>query len=281
MAGFTRDPRRSTLRPPKGSSGSLFSKGEGSNRHWNRGRVREPGRVSEGTVGSIRIVSAILIAAAVAGCEFGDNDLVGVECNGALKCGPNGDEPDPIQTCNEVYDAYDCLILDLAKASNEPDPMVFKAQIAQESAYRVLAISPDSPCGPEPGWTDPETKSFGLMQLTPACGWLRTARLPDGRPNMTEDMALPEWETSVFNPTLNIGDGVRAVSAMRTDMMEAFPGCTENDYTKMALGAFNSGGNSISGCNLMNVRATTYVSRLLSNHYFQLARNAKWPNRYQ
>jgi hypothetical protein len=136
---------------------------------------------------------------------------------------------------------HDCLILEEAKAANEPDPMIFKAQVSLESGFNVFAISPDSPCGIHIGWTDEESKSFGLMQLTPACGWLQAALNPDGHPNMTKDMASDQWATSVFNPLLNIAEGVRAIQVNRATVTRRFPGCTEVEYTGMALAASNRG----------------------------------------
>jgi len=232
----------------------------------------------------IRAFASILLLATVAGCEFVGETTNPVSsgpgaCDGVPQCAADAGNPDPLHTCNVSIDAYDCQILALAAEASEPDPMIFKAQVALESNFQVFAVSPDSPCRSPAGWTDMESKSFGLMQLTPACGWLTGARLPDGHPNMTQDMSSPEWAMSVFNPEVNVAEGIRAIVVGRAGVMKTYPGCTEVEYTKMALGAFNQGPRAVTGCNLMNPGATTYVTRVLSN-YFNLARSAGWPNPY-
>jgi hypothetical protein len=233
---------------------------------------------------AIRAFASILLLAMVAGCEFVGETTNPVSggpgvCDGVPQCAADAGNPDPLHTCNVSLDAYDCNILALTAAAAEPDAMIFKAQVALESNFQVFAISGDSPCGIKAGWTDMESKSFGLMQLTPACGWLNGALLPDGHPNMTQDVSSPEWATSVFNPDVNIAEGVRAIVVGRAGVMRRYPGCTEAEYTKMALGGFNQGSRAVTGCNLMSPGATTYVRNVLSR-YFDLARNAAWPNPY-
>jgi soluble lytic murein transglycosylase-like protein len=156
--------------------------------------------------------------------------------------------------------------------------MIFKAQVGLESNFTVYAISPDQPCRIPAGWTVDEAKSFGLMQLTPACRWLLGARLANGHPNMETDPNADLWATSVFNPTINVGDGVHAITVDRASVMSNFPGCSEEDYTKMALATFNRG-SAVTGCNQMTAGAATYVSNVMAN-YASLARSANWPNRY-
>jgi hypothetical protein len=225
-----------------------------------------------------------LLLTILAGCEFvGDTTQPDPNgpgtCEGVPQCEVDAGNPDPLHTCKPTVDAYDCRILALTAMAGELDAMIFKAQVSLESNFDVLAISPDSPCGVRMGWTDEESKSFGLMQLTPACGWLRGARLPDGHPNMTKDMSVPEWATSVFNPDVNISEGIRAIVVNRAELMQAFPGCTEVEYTKMALGGFNQGPNAVTGCNQMEPAATNYVNTVLGR-YYNLARDAGWPNPY-
>jgi Transglycosylase SLT domain len=229
---------------------------------------------------SIRTLASIVVIAAISGCEFGTTPPVSsTTCDPMPQCNGDAGPPDPLYTCGGPWDMYDCLILEEAKAANEPDPMIFKAQVSLESGFNVFAISPDSPCGPHMGWTDAESKSFGLMQLTPACGWLQAALNLDGHPNMTKDMASDQWATSVFNPLLNIAEGVRAIQVGRANVTRRFPGCTEVEYTRMALAAFNQGSNSVTGCNAMNAAALTYVTNVLVR-YHDLARGAGWPNPY-
>src|SRR5579859_7901947 len=167
-------------------------------------------RTARSSLRSFRVFPSILLAFVGLGCEFagGSGGDVGSKCDMPPMC---GGQVDPLYTCSDQWDKYDCQVLALAAAANEPDPMIFKAQISLESNFQVYAISPDSPCRTPAGWTDAESKSFGLMQLTPACGWLKQARLPDNHPNMEMDMTAPGWATSVFNPELNVNEGVRAV----------------------------------------------------------------------
>jgi hypothetical protein len=225
----------------------------------------------------------MMVVVAVSGCEFGETPPVGgagpSTCDAIPQCDPNAMNPDPLHTCNETWDAHDCLVLEAAKNAGEPDPMIFKAQMSLESNFNVFAISPDSPCGPEAGWTDEETKSFGLMQLTPACGWLKNALLPNGHPNMTSDAASMLWGTSVYNPMVNVVEGVRAVQVFRDEVMRKFPGCTPTQYTVMALAAFNQGGGSVTGCNMLNTNGALYVSHVLGR-YADIARLSNWPVPY-
>src|SRR5258706_306171 len=224
-----------------------------------------------------RIVGLALVLAALCGCEFGADAPVR-SCAAPPKCGPNGD-PDPIYACSGSRDAYVCQFLEHTVAANEPDPMIFKAQIDLESNFDVFAVSPDPPCGVKAGWTIDESRSFGLMQLTPACGWLKTARLPDGHPNLERDASTDLWSTSVFNPVVNVNDGVQAMQLDRAELVSRFPGCSEADYTMMSLGAFNQGSSSITGCNQMSLAAASYVLRV-RQLYSTLASNAAWPDRY-
>ncbi len=225
----------------------------------------------------MRIVGFAMVAAALSGCEFGSPDPVRA-CGARPTCGANA-APDPLYSCAGERDTYDCQILALAEAANEPDPMIFKAQIVVESNFNVFAISPDAPCNVKEGWTGEESRSFGLMQLTPACGWLKAARLPDGRPNLERDASSELWSTSVFNPVVNVNDGVQAMQIDRAEMKNTFPGCTEADYTQMTLAAFNQGGNSVTGCNQMSPAAAVYVAKIIGQ-YSVIASDAQWPNPY-
>jgi hypothetical protein len=186
---------------------------------------------------------------------------------------------DPLKTNGARVDAYDCTILDLSARYGHPDPMMVKAQIQQESSFDIFSISPDSPCGTHAGWTDAESKSFGLIQVTPACGEATAALLPDGHPNLTMDMTSPMWATSVFNPTVNLGEGVKSIAASLKALRAKYAGCTDAQYVLMSAGAFNSGDNAVTGCAMFNARAQSYVNAVLS-HYGPFAKAAGWPNPY-
>jgi hypothetical protein len=160
-----------------------------------------------------------------------------------------------------------------------PDPMMIKGQVLQESSFDILATSADSPCGIKMGWTDAESKSFGLVQVTPACGEATTALMADGHPNLTKDMSSPSWTTSVYNPTLNLGEGYKTITTMLRSLKNKYAGCTDAQYVLMSAGAFNSGTGAVLGCGMFNARAQTYVNLVLG-HYHGFARSAGWPDPY-
>ena len=186
---------------------------------------------------------------------------------------------DPLRTGVQEQDLYDCEVMASVATVVEPDPMMFKAMIGASSAFNVFAVSPDSPCGIRPGWTSDESKSFGLLQLTPACGFLKSALLPDGHPNLTMDMQSPLWATSVFEPGVNLLEGVRAIHLSRQQATTAFPGCTESQFTLMAVGMFFQGQSAILGCGMMSPAAENAVAVVLRS-YAPLARQAGWPYPY-
>ena len=133
--------------------------------------------------------------------------------------------------------------------------------ILQESNFDTFAVSPDIPCGVPDGWTDQESRSFGLMQATPAC--------VDGdgtRPNLTTDRNSPNWTASWFNPEYNINRGVESLSENLSLVMNNFPGCSNEQYMLMALGAYNSGQTAIDGCGEWNDRANEYITRVTTHH---------------
>ncbi|HVU51864.1 MAG TPA: hypothetical protein VHL80_14305, partial [Polyangia bacterium] len=186
---------------------------------------------------------------------------------------------DPLKTNSTRNDAYDCTLLEVSARYGHPDPMMVKAQVAQESSFQVFSISPDSPCGTHAGWTDAESKSFGLIQVTPACGEATAALLPDGHPNLTMDMTSAMWATSVFNPTLNLGEGVKSITGSLKQLRAKYPGCTDTQYVLMSAGAFNSGDDAVTGCATFNARAQGYVNAVLG-HYGAFAKAAGWPDPY-
>jgi hypothetical protein len=144
--------------------------------------------------------------------------------------------------------------------------MLINSQVAQEYDFSQFAISPDSPCGVPSGWTDAESKSFGLTQVTPACGESDGTQLPNGHPNLTRDQASPLFNTSVFNVTLNLDQGVKAITRFWTAVKRQHSGCTDKQYLLMAAGAYNSGENSVLGCTSLNTRAQNYVDNVLGRY---------------
>jgi hypothetical protein len=186
---------------------------------------------------------------------------------------------DPLKTGTARVDAYDCILIQLAAQYAHPDPMMVKAQVEQESAFNVLATSQDSPCGIKAGWTDAESKSFGLVQVTPACGEATPALLPNGHPNLTMDMQSALWATSVYNPTLNLGEGYKTITGNLRSLKQKYAGCTDAQYVIMSAAAWNSGTGAVLGCGMYNARAQTYVDAVLG-HYHPFAKSANWPDPY-
>jgi hypothetical protein len=212
----------------------------------------------------------------VSGCEFTSQESEPLPTHPPITCGDLG--VDPLQT-GSSSDDFDCFILSAARDHMHPDPMLVKAQIAQESAFNPGSTSSDSPCGIPTGWRDEESKSYGLTQVTPACNEGSTLLLPDGHPNLTMDPQSSLWPTSVYNPKANVDEGVTTMVGFLTRMKRNFPGCSDTDYNLMSAGAFNSGDGAVLGCNSYNMRAAAYVAGV-KTHYERLARAANWPNPY-
>jgi len=144
-------------------------------------------------------------------------------------------------------DLFDCPILEWAAHDDEPDPMIFKAIIYVESRFvDTAAACPNLPCGTPSGWTTQESGCLGLMQVVPACGGDPgdAGLLPNGQPNMTTDAGAPGWTTSIFNPEINIEIGIAGVASNRAQDKAKFPGCTEQQYTMMAVGDYNEYGST-------------------------------------
>ncbi|HEX3695449.1 MAG TPA: discoidin domain-containing protein [Polyangia bacterium] len=186
--------------------------------------------------------------------------------SGGASGGACSNANDPLKTGDSRTDAFDCTIISLANQNGFPDPMMIKSQVALESDFDQFAVSPDSPCGDPAGWTDAESKSFGLTQVTPACGESNATKLPNGHPNLTRDQTSPLWSTSVFNATLNLNQGVLAITNFWNAVKREHAGCTDKQYLLMAAGAYNSGEDSVTGCQQFNDRAQNYVNNVLSRY---------------
>jgi len=203
---------------------------------------------------------------ASAGCEDGDRS-----CENPLRTGIT------IEWSGIAVDRYDCQALRHTENYGEPDAMIFKAIIHVESRFRHDAIGcPNLPCGIPRGWTERECYCFGLMQVVPACRGtvVDLGRLFNGHPNLTREPSMPGWATSIFNPEINIELGIRGVSANRERMMNSFPGCTEEQYTLMAIGEYNRYGTTQS-CTEYN---SEYVEHVLEA-YRLYSEAAGWPAR--
>ena len=217
--------------------------------------------------GSSLLVAACACALGAVGCEDADRAC----------------DPDPLRTGITIewsgipVDRYDCQILGFTEEYGEPDAMIFKAIIDVESNFEHDADGcPNLPCGIPWGWAEPECHCFGLMQVVPACGGstVDLGRLANGHPNLTTEPSMPGWATSIFNPDINVEIGIRGLAENRRRMMENFEGCTEEQYTMMALGEYNSYGTTQS-CTEIN---TEYAAAVLEAYHLYSAA-AGWPER--
>jgi peptidoglycan/xylan/chitin deacetylase (PgdA/CDA1 family)/3D (Asp-Asp-Asp) domain-containing protein len=169
--------------------------------------------------------------------------------------------PQFISTGNLTRDQFDSYIINASEYYAIPDKLMVKSLIMQESSFNPFLISSDIPCGIPEGWTDQESRSFGLMQITPACG-----EVGGGNPNLATDPNSPSWATSVFNPEYNINQGVMELSRLFFTMKSKFPECTNEQHMLMALGAYNSGEKAIEGCNSWSDRADNYIMNVIEHH---------------
>ncbi|MFO0548654.1 MAG: hypothetical protein U0271_09715 [Polyangiaceae bacterium] len=158
-------------------------------------------------------------------------------------------------------DIADCSILKWTATYGEPDPMIVKAMIYGESRFDYASIGcPNLPCGIPDGWTEEEAHCYGMMQVVPACGDIADGAglLPNGHPNLTTDTSSQAFDTSIFNPDVNIHVGVAGFAGNRAEVKQLFPGCTEDQYTLMALGNLASHG-STTGCDQYNTDYIDYI----------------------
>jgi soluble lytic murein transglycosylase-like protein len=223
------------------------------------------------------------LALALVGCGGGGGGSGG----GAGSTGSTGTtspgscDADPLHTglvaqqTGVSVDSFDCPILEQTAKNGEPDPMIFKAIMYVESRFDQTAVAcPNMPCGTPSGWSADESGCYGLMQIVPACGGTPggAGLLPNGHPNLTTDMSSSDWATSIFNPEVNIEIGIAGVAGNRAQVKQQFSGCTEDQYTLMAVGNYNSYGSTKS-CTEYN---TDYDSLVLMA-YQQYAAAAGYP----
>jgi hypothetical protein len=230
---------------------------------------------------------AVLVAAAI-----GASSLVTTGCSNErdqTACTPGGPgspdpgpcDPDPLRTnlpplWNGLsVDIYDCPILQYTAQYNEPDAMIFKAIVYVESRFQYDAVgcTDNGPCCPEIGWSAAECACLGVMQNGPECGATSGPGLrSDGHPDMEKDPNCATFTNSVFNPVVNIEIGISVVSRNRARMMQNFPGCTQDQYTMMAIGEYNHY-RSTQSCTAYNF---SYDSAVLEA-YNEYSAAAGWP----
>jgi len=194
---------------------------------------------------------------------------------------PGPCDPDPLLThlpplWNGLsVDIYDCPILEFTAQYDEPDAMIFKAIAYVESRFQHDAVgcTGNGPCCAEREWTAAECACLGTMQTGPSCsGASPLGLLPNGHVNLETDPNCAEFDNSVFNPVVSIELGISVVSRNRVRMRESYPGCTEDQYTMMAIGEYNHY-QSTESCTVYN---SAYDSEVLEA-YNEYSDAAGWP----
>jgi soluble lytic murein transglycosylase-like protein len=222
---------------------------------------------------SLTVAVALLIG--TAGCgghasKSGDAPAISGSCDpDILKTGLVA------QQTGVSVDAFDCQVLAWTAKYDEPDPMIFKAIMYVESRFDdTAAACPNLPCGTPSGWTSTEAGCLGLMQIVPACNGtpMNVGLLANGQPDMTTDMSSADWPNSIFYPNNNIDVGIYGVANNRMQDESKFSGCTEDEYTLMAVGDYNSYGSTKS-CSEYN----TQYDDLVLAAYEQYATAAGYP----
>ena len=193
---------------------------------------------------------------------------------GACSADPLKTNLPPLFNGNSV-DAYDCPILTFTAKYNEPDAMIFKAIIYVESRFQYDSVgcTGNSGCCPQLNWTNAECACLGRMQTGPQCGSSSTlGLLSNGHPDLDTDQTSADWASSCFNPQVNIELGISGIAGNRAQVKQQFSGCTEDQYTMMAIGNYNSYGSTKS-CTVYN---TTYDNAVI-DAYKQYSTASGWP----
>jgi hypothetical protein len=228
------------------------------------------------------------------------SQLLTIGCGGGAEHAPDGStaspdpgtcDPDPLRTNlaplwnGMSVDMDDCPILQFTAKYNEPDAMIFKAIIYVESRFKYDAVgcTGNGPCCPARGWSAAECACLGSMQTGPWCDSTNLPKgctapdvglLANGHVNMETDPNAANWPSSVFNPVVNVELGIAGIACNRAQAKAAFPGCTEDQYTMMAIGNFNSYGSTKS-CTVYNFSYDTEVVKA----YNEYSTAAGWPAR--
>ena len=221
------------------------------------------------------IVASIAVVATA--CSSGSSSNV----DGGTDSGSSSCSSDPLKTNLPVLfngnsvDMYDCDILEFTAKYNEPDAMVFKAIIYVESRFQFDSVgcTGNSGCCPQSNWTNAECACLGVMQTGPTCGGTSTlGLLSNGHPDLSTDKTSSDWASSCFNPHVNIELGIAGIAGNRAQVKKQFPGCTEDQYTMMAIGNYNSYGSTKS-CTVYNA---TYDNEVIGT-YKTYSTASGWP----
>ncbi len=224
---------------------------------------------------AVALGASLLVASGCKGVPAGTvvGDAAAV---GDASTAPGSCDPDPLRTnlaplFNGLsVDIDDCHILEFTAQYNEPDAMIFKAIIYVESRfqYDAAGCTGNAGCCPARGWTAAECGCLGSMQTGPWCnssnlpagcaGNAGLGLLPNGHVDMETNPNAADWPNSVFNPVVNIDLGIAGIACNRAQAKAAFAGCTEDQYTMMAVGNFNNYGSTQS-CTVYNTQYDTSV----------------------
>ena len=194
------------------------------------------------------------------GCNGGASSS-GSSVGGSMSINPGTCNPDSLHTgLAPLFNGYsvdvdDCPILTFTAKYNEPDAMIFKAIVYVESRFQSNAVgcAGNSGCCPQRGWTGTECGCLGSMQtgpwcnpssVPPGCTASNLGVLPNGHVDLETSTTAADWANSVFNPEVNIELGIAGIACNRAQAKAQFPGCTEDQYTMMAVGNFNSYGST-------------------------------------
>ena len=133
--------------------------------------------------------------------------------------------------------------------------MIFKAIIYVESRFQYDAVgcTGNGRAARRAAGPRPSVRCLGAMQTGPRVRLVR-ARSACSRTATwisRRTRAAPDWANSVFNPAVNIELGIAGIAGNRAQVKKQFPGCTEDQYTMMAIGNFNSYGSTKS-CTVYN-----------------------------
>jgi hypothetical protein len=195
------------------------------------------------------------------GCKGASGGAGGDGVGGSFPVDAGSCAPDPLHTGlpplfnGNSVDGDDCPILAFTTKYGEPDAMIFKAIIYVESRFQYDAVgcTGNSGCCPARGWTGAECGCLGAMQtgpwcnasnLPPGCSASDLGLLANGHVDLETNPAAGDWANSVFNPEVNIELGIAGIACNRAQAKAMFPGCTEDQYTMMAVGNFNSYGST-------------------------------------
>lgn len=176
-----------------------------------------------------------------------------------------------LRTGNQTYDAYDTLIITYTAKNNIPDPMLIKAEIAQESDFSATTYNNENPCNYD-DFLSGQDGSWSLMQVNRGCTELYHASNvyatnPDGSfsmrdaidPNYNLNYALPIWKSNL-------------------DTLKAEPmGCSEALYLLRTLAEWNAGSSpqNYTSCTESTYDPRDYVPQVLA-WYDKLAALANW-----